>query len=495
MSGANAPGPREPIELFLDNVEGEISALESVLQSKEVAVPQRAQKLLIKSLLRISGWVRYAFRTERNERVGASPDHLVALGRRYRLLIGDVQEWFLPYLTETDETYCPPEIGMAVDRLVGQIEVDSVVLLHPDQDPVPKIWPVWDLEANFLHGLGTYRPPGAASAKGQPQLFIFLSYPQVMARSPLIHTIVLSHEIEHLEDWSRGLSTGLSNEMELTAQDFEVLLDELKNRPILEERGGLPPVTFGERFTAEELGASVVQRWSELRDNWLSEITSDLLAVRNFGPAYFFALGLWSLPIGVMHVHSDTHPCSRLRLELMGRELRSMGLTHYSAGALGTARVHFDQWTTLLRDQRPTEGERIHQVAERYVRRAFPRIRQEVQRASTAAGPLAADSKNDIEYAVQLLRRGVPPAEILRGPNRLLKPCGLAVIFNAYFIFQSAYLQDLYELLGARTDEERQEALLKLDKLVLKAVEGSEIKTLWHEAEGVSPREDAQNDD
>jgi len=348
--------------------------LEGVLQGKEVAVPQRGQKELIKSLLRICGWVRHAFRTERAQRVGADPDVLVKLGGRYRLLIEEMQTKFLSYLMETDEAYCPPEIGMAAERLVRRIEPDSVVLLHPSESRIPEIWAVRDLEARFLRQLGAYAPSNAAPADEEPRLFIFLSYPQVMAHSPLIHTIVLSHEIEHLEDWNTDLSAGLSSTMDLTSKDFEKLVEDFGKLPIGGQRGALPPLTVGELYGRDWIRARVGEMWSKLSDKWLAEIVSDLLAVRKFGPAYFFALGLWSLQVDAMYAHSDSHPSSRLRLSLMAAELRSMGLTHYSAGALGTARAHFDQWNTLLENPQPTDVELIHQVAARYVLRAFPPV-------------------------------------------------------------------------------------------------------------------------
>jgi hypothetical protein len=298
----------------------------------------------------------------------------------------------------------------------------------------------------------------------------------------------LSHEIEHLEDLNTGLSEGLSSEMDPTSKEFEALVEDLGRLRIGGERGALPPLTVSELFGQAWIEAWVGERWSKLREKWLAEIVSDLLAVRSFGPAYFFALGLWSLPVGVMYRHSDSHPCSRLRLRLMAQELRSMGLTHYSAGALGTARAHFDQWEPLLEGPQPTQVELIHHVAEQCVRRASARIREAVRGASTARGALTADSKNDVEYAVKLLRYGAPPAEVLEPSGRTLRPCPLAAIFNAYFIFQSAHLDDLYELLHAETDKQKREALVKLDKLVLKAVEGSEVKKVWDdEAAAVPP--------
>ena len=469
--------------------------MEGVLQSKEVAVPQRGQKELIGSLRRVCGWIRHAFRAERSERAGASPDHLVSLGSRYRLLIEEVQTEFLPYLVETDEAYCPPEIGMAVERLVRRTNANSVVVLHPSESRIPNIMAVLGLEAGYFRQLGTYAPSEAASADKQGRLFVFLSYPQVMARSPLIHTIILSHEIEHLDDWKTGLSAELSSGMDLTSKDFEELVEDLGKLTIGGERGALPPLTVGELYEPDWITARVGERWIQVRDKWLAEIVSDLLAVRNFGPAYFFALGLWSLQVDAMYAHSDSHPCSRFRLTLMADELRSMGLTHYSAGALGTARAHFDQWNTLLEDPQPTQGELIHHIAERRVRHAFPQIREAVRRASAAGAALAADSKNEIEYAVKLLRHGAPPAEILQPSSRTLRPCPLAAIFNAYFIFQSAHLRDLYELLDAHSDEERREALLKLDKLILKAVEGSEVRRVWDQVRQALAGEGTPNAD
>ena len=158
-----------------------------------------------------------------------------------------------------------------------------------------------------------------------------------------------------------------------------------------------------------------------------------------------------------------------------------MGYTRYRTGPLGLANAHFNAWLGLFGTPR-IMGELIHTIAENYVRANVTRIRQAAREATehSVCGP--ANLRRELDYLVDLLRHGVPPGELLDLQGQGTRPASLAAILNAYFIFEASSLPDLYRLLGARSEEGRMQARAKLEQLILKAIESSEIRGLWEKA-------------
>lgn len=486
MAGA---GPLvDPLDLLLSNAEKDLHSFEQVLLRKEVAVPQDGQKALAKILQKVSQSARQAIREEASA-LGLNPqsDDKEALARRYQQFCVDLQELFLDYLRETDQAFFAPEIRWAIARVLKEMVPACKVVLRPCSQPVPRIQVFLNLERDLCRILFPEDPERLAGAADSP-LFVFLSYPQIHARNPFFQTIIMSHEILHLRDEVRGLSRQLAGQVELKSVDFDALLQDLKRQPMLDATPSLPPVTIGERFGEDELRASISERWAKIISNWLAEITADLLAVRLFGPCYAVALADHSLANGVIDRDSDTHPCSRLRIGLILEELKQMGYGRHTTGVLGIASAQIRSIRELLA-ARPRRGANllIYEKAKDYVHKARQRISERVRDDVGVDAYQAPAFHQEVGKLTELLEMGVPPGELLDLRAKTAEPAALRAIFNVAYTFQASRLDVLFDLLGAKTPESRIDSRSKLDELLLKAVELSEVSHAWKTAEKSGP--------
>ena len=80
-----------------------------------------------------------------------------------------------------------------------------------------------------------------------------VSYPQVHARNPFYHALILSHEALHVRDEIKRVSAKLASNFDLQPKDADEIVESLKKRPVLPATSLLPPVTLGERVTDPQL--------------------------------------------------------------------------------------------------------------------------------------------------------------------------------------------------------------------------------------------------
>jgi hypothetical protein len=473
-----------PADLLLFSVERELHFFEQFLLRKEVAVPQPGQAALARILQSVSRQARQAMRQEMAD-LGddPQPEDKQALALRYHQFLVDLQQSYLDYLRETDQSFSPPEIRLAITNVLGRVASGCKLVMNPCADPVPNIsWSV-NLEQYLCSLLiPDYSAPTPESS--EEAVFVFLSYPQLHARDVFFQTIVISHEILHLRDHVRGLSQQLAGQINLAGADFSALVEDLRSQRILAATPSLPPITFGERFEEEQLKAFISAKWSEIMLNWLREVISDLLAVRLFGPCYIVAFSNHSLLSGVLAKHSDTHPSSRLRLELILAELRDMKYGRQQSGVLAVPTRQIQGIRGLLARPTPTTANLlIHQTAERYLRKARRQITELTRQEVGAETYLSSLFKQEVSSLIELLDIGVPPGELLDCSARTAHPAGLPAILNVAYVFQASHLTGFFDFVDAATPESRIESLSKLDELLLKALELSEVSLAWAAAE------------
>jgi hypothetical protein len=92
------------------------------------------------------------------------------------------------------------------------------------------------------------------------------------------------------------------------------------------------------------------------------------------------------------------------------------------------------------------------------------------------------DYDRDAHRLWERLRQLLPPNELEINAIESTHPADLASILNAGWSFYLLHIQDLYQILGSRTSEDRYDAKLVLNRLLTKGVELSQISQRWSEA-------------
>jgi hypothetical protein len=470
--------PVSPVEQLLLNTEKELLSLEELLFAKSARASQGGQQALANALQRLCQQARTALRDAR-ESLDLTPPvdetDIEALARTYLKFADDVQTKFLRYFTESDQAFFPPEIRWAIHRLITEIDstVHFELILHPADNKTLLTRMILGLErlASGLFAPGSVPPT-------DDRFWVMISYPQVHARNPFYHALILSHEALHVRDEIKGVSAHLAGNFNLLPKDADEIVESLKKRPVLPATSLLPPVTLGERVTEAQLRAEAGGRWGTIIASWLSEIVTDLMAVRLFGPSFLIAFAHHELARGMMATHSESHPCSLLRIEFMLGELGNMG--YLGKGLKKPLRGMKKELAAIRRliVGSKSQGQPLEIKAEQYIRAQKAQIATAAQ--TEVPGAYSADVfAVDVPDLLDLLAAGVPPGQIRDRATGDLREAGLAALLNAAFVFQSSQMGDLWSLVQANDNDARTRARLKLDELLLKAIELNEVALAW----------------
>lgn len=448
-----------------------------------LAVDQPGQRDLAESVSSFLRGARVVFNARSKQL--ARHDERYRLCRLYESLIDYIREEFLPLLAEPHGPLTPPQIATIA---VGSIRTLTslrrfLLVLNPSSEASPESRVHEDLAAE----LGNLIPLPSTDAEtllphaGKP--LIVLSYPELQARNPIYHALLLGHEIMHLVVGEQGITKDVAPLVSLDGKDFDELQKDFSARPLVPVPD-LPAPTLGESLTEAQLSAFIMRRWNNIRDGWLTEIACDLLATRYLGPAYVYAFTQLSLAADIMDVRSDSHPHSRFRLMAMLRELRHL---KYRIG-LPSARRASAKYLANLAEMVDEDGgeadDAIYRIAERNIRKRLDLLHTKVRELKLFAPFDAQAFRRHVPSLVSLLRQGIPPCENVSLKTGARDPASVAEVLNAAFDCESGHLGDFYTLIHADSPENELEACEKFQEIVLLALQGTEVMKAWASAAG-----------
>jgi|GEM_PF-1461361 len=430
---------------------------------------------LIETGIRICQMMRAALGNEL-ESCSASPDfslfHLCATYNKHLQSLGKKILDFIPLL----DPYAQPfELIEPIKEFIRGFEPSFALILRSYSEDTYELNAIQDLYISYLNIFSPYVPDEYRSFDVAPKWFIFLSFPRIHSRDVLRHVITVSHEMLHLRDHVQGITGNLLNEIQISLDDIQPLVEQIRSVQVPRESSSQPPLTMEDFFTLHEIKRGTKEFCSKILENWLSEIVADLLATRIFGPAYFFSLAHLSLSLGIMDQHAESHPSSRLRLRMM---LEVLGGLEYM-NQRRTDQVTYSElkkWHGYLSDavspiSIPSGIESHCSIAENKLLETKTTVMTKVEEVTEGEAYNADIFRNKVPKLVELLKNGISPAEIKEERN--FKPADLPSILNAGYIFFLAYLNRIQSILGDYGDNHV--FVSKLNELLLHAIQASTI--------------------
>jgi hypothetical protein len=195
---------------------------------------------------------------------------------------------------------------------------------------------------------------------------------------------------------------------------------------------------------------------------------SDAFATWLLGPAYFFALATEVERSDLPH---STETLGQLRD--VARLLREDGwFDHPQIGPL------LQQWSERF-------GFRNGTVAPPLSTPLPPAAEQKKETIRGLMGTpqyLPADFDRDVPFLWARLRQLLPPNDLELESVESAQPADAVSILNAGWSFALLHMDDLYQILGSHSAEDRYEASQVLNRLLTKGVELSYIARLWRKA-------------
>jgi hypothetical protein len=261
-----------------------------------------------------------------------------------------------------------------------------------------------------------------------PEYFIFFTYPQAEGRNVFLHGL-LFHELGHAIDWKKKISKSLIKDIKWLGKDLNSKI----------------PNIF---------------------EDWVKEITADLLAIRLWGPCVLFSSRLTSLTVGVMDADCDSHPATRFRLWWMLEHLKRMGYMEDKL-RVKTAEILRD-WHNNLK---PMSGGLPHYVTVRSVLEdtdVVEALHSIVEKGIVGHQFNAENFIQHVPSVVDNFKLQLPHCGKGIGPAT-----HMASVFNAVWEtnLQKQSLRESEEKLVAEREI--------LCNLALKSIEGNYIQSLW----------------
>ncbi len=294
-----------------------------------------------------------------------------------------------------------------------------------------------------------------------------MSYPAVEAPNILLHTVMLGHEVTHLEDHIHKISSDM-----ISSGDVRIVKSAVRQEA--KDRNISPIELFAD--------TDMVLR------AWLSELVADLIAVRRYGPAYFCSFVKISLALNIMDIFGDKHPSSRMRIRFMLDELRDLGYFKPSKD-MNIIKNELQYWVGFVKStcSIPTGG---RYVAMRSIELARKRITKRVRIASRGTEFSAKHFNIEVPPLFEYLKNGIPPCEILDIKSRETNPASIAAILNTGNLYYLHGMAEIKEMVGVDSEDADIMTMIKVNQLLARAVETSCMFQDWRNGETVWRRQE-----
>ncbi len=424
--------------------------------------------------------MRVALANER-ESISHSPDFdLFQLCDIYNKHLADFKKQILNFIPLIDPYAQPFEIIEPIKSFIRRFEPSFALILRSYSKEMYELNAIQNLYSSKLNIFSPYVPEEYQSFEGTKKWYVFLSFPRIHSRDVLRHLITVSHEMLHLRDYELNITSGLLSEIRISEGDIQPLVDNIRNYQIPTTSSSSPPLTLETIYSPHEIERETKEICSNILEKWLSEIVADLLATSIFGPAYFFSLADFSLSLGIMDQHSDSHPSSRFRLKMMLEVLRNLGYMDDHKGNGRVVYLELEKWQSYLGVDVspicvPSEYKPYCEIAELKVLATSTMIITKVAGVIQNESYDAATFKTKVPKLVELLDNGISPAEIKE--KERITPADLSSILNAGYIFFLTHLDHIYSILGDYGDHHLH--VSKLNELLLHAIQASTFFQRW----------------
>lgn len=304
--------------------------------------------------------------------------------------------------------------------------------------------------------------------KAFPKRLFVASLPSIEYDQALQHCI-FGHELSH----------PLWDDFAIQSRLPALVVDKkrlVKLGETFEKQAAEPTKDFPFEAFAKVIGAP--QRVQTATVNWCKELTSDLFALALFGPAFIFSVIYFTCSFERLDFASDTHPPSRLRLNLLFRLLDIL-YTQEDIFSSET-RDFLTKWRDIGNEDIVVEDD-VHEIvldtiSNSKLHDGLPQMVEGLR--SQLRSEYSQDNyRNDIKLLCPLINAQIPPAEYLLDGK--YEPATFAGILNAGW---ECYVRGLKEY-EARLPPSRRATKYELKRsynsFLLKALEINEAIRSW----------------
>lgn len=248
--------------------------------------------------------------------------------------------------------------------------------------------------------------------------------------------------------------------------DCHGLLEKIMKKEVFSKLLLNLPNNFNSKEDELERVSLVEQTLKKIK-NWIISISSDLLAIHTFGPSYLFAFFKHIFYTGT---YKFTAPLKN-RLKVMLEEIKNLEYTK-----------NIQISKEIEKFEKHIEDEAGCTNSELTITFIIPKIKEEIRKLTIGKQYTLQIFEEEVPFLISLILNFIPPNEILDFRNKTSRPANIISILNAGWLLTTTQIDKVYQMLNAKTLEEKSQVNIKLNRLIQKAIELSEIHRKMREA-------------
>lgn len=459
-----------PIASRVDATRERLARVKNFVEELEAVCVDTGPRRFAKDMWKICDIISLSMDEDQTE-LGEEPseEEVREFCDRYQRALRHVHKLAFSHLEKPDTLFHPLDLVYPIESQIRRFHSNFSLSLKPYEGNTYVI----DAQRDLVNAALSVFSPDQPAPEEADHWHVFLYFPKAEAHSVLLNTIMVSHEILHLEDHHKQIAANLWDKIEvkMASPTVKEAVQEALESPLGPAQNLVIQRRLGDVLKEQSVRTAIVTKCNEVIHHWVGEIVADLLAARLFGPAYFLAFATLSLSLGTMDRYSEKHPSSRMRMALMIDELKELGYLkeHPQLGKVGEA-IRF--WSSRADQNYPLPKNRIRKLACDAVREAADTIHQQVRDATDSEVYPVNQFIEEVIPLAERLAQGLPPSEV--GSPSMGQPARVATlqgVFNAGWLAYLEHLGPLAKLMNVDLKEHRPKVVDKLNQLLRKSLE------------------------
>lgn len=391
--------------------------------------------------------------------------------QRYGQLIG-ILHYLLTFFELGSREYIQEGTAVPIKNLIKEFDKTASFVLVPIFE---YNYVYLDLMRLLRRALSHALPDFDNIFAGIPEKYAVFGFPLIMKRNIILNAI-LSHELGHFIDEATQLSDRILNKVALDKKKIDSIAKKMEK-----SRFGEREIALTYFITPETLRAQITKLAAKQISEWLKELISDDIAFHLFGPIFLHSLSSFLIILVELDEASSDHPPPRMRIKMLLEEFNAKEYPKNIAEVEGSdhsqkAREFIklsSELDSLLESVPTSKLTEFEELVMDAVEKAIPEIKREVDKITRPWTYKPEQFRDDVFRLSEQLGFVVPPAETEVG-----KAASPVSILNAGVLYKILQASDLYEVFEAKTTMEKMEVKDKINALVLKALELSDVETL-----------------
>lgn len=295
---------------------------------------------------------------------------------------------------------------------------------------------------------------------------------------------LLAHEVGHFMSEEKQVVEKLISKVTIDQSKIQEIAQELLQVKLSAEK---KEIKIDDFFGLETAKAQVKRDVVVKVSDRLKELVADSIAFHLFGPVYVIALSNFLVTLADVNVEPKGYPSSRMRISFLidafekaryFEVLKKQGGSDERIQQLAAEKFVkiVENWREIMKEEKATSGDKRSVLVHDAIYSVKEDLQREVRDVVGTYEYTAEKFELEAFKLIETINSFVPPAEM-----DLEQPADPISILNAGMLYELTLIEDMHKMLGDQTMEERLLTRHKLHKLIMKAIESSQIQAVMKE--------------